>query len=168
MKKKTIRRSLSLLCSLALMFSLAIPAFAADPDSETTSETYYMENGTEITVTVGPAGPQTREGLFFSGTATSSTSPIHYNFAPRYGNRGSTAVWNDASIDSNALLNVTFRVIVNGENFTIPRTAVAGNLVSIEISTKSGANLDGSVQTTVRPSNADSVPFRFQVNQWFE
>lgn len=33
MKKKTIRRSLSLLCSLALMFSLAIPAFAGEINS---------------------------------------------------------------------------------------------------------------------------------------
>lgn len=162
MKKRMFSMALAVIMCLAL----SISAFAAEsPVREVSS---FEVNGATVKIFVGSADEVLTRGALppIYGTATLTSSPITFAFDEAEGDFSDVRVWNESD-DTD--MRVTFLVTIrnNGQADTVTHTEEisSGERAFIQVTSNSGAGLEGSVKTTIRPIGATSVDYLYLAEQ---
>jgi len=151
------KKMISMVLTAVMVLSCSLVySFATD------TEKVYTFGDIEIVITE-TNGTQTRASASGSGVA----SPVAgHSFKLRNGEGNACFVSVD-NTDDEADMEVVFEFHVNGENVTVdPYFVEAGLGCNASVSSKSGADLVGSIEITVTADGADSVSYDYFASQY--
>lgn len=158
-----MKKLASMLLTLAMSLTLAIPCFAADNTVET--KVYDLGNGIIATVTVQPADrvpkPLAPE-IDVSGTASPSKTLI-YTLFPSDGGYCEANVMNKESLGSGRNMSVHFEVqFHNGQQWeSQSNTVFPGMVANLDITDTTGNGLDCDIVTNISAINSESVNYNY-------
>lgn len=164
---KKMKKLASMLLTLAMSLTLAVPCFAADNTVD--AKVYDLGNGITATVTVQPAD---RVPKLFSptvdvyGTASPSRT-LSYSLFPSDGGHCDAHVMNMEAQGSGNNMSVHFEVqFHNGQKWESQSSTVSPRMVAtLNITDNTGAGLDCDIVTDISAINSESVDYNYWHNQ---
>lgn len=155
MKKKYVHRFLSLVCTLSLMLTLSIPAFAAKQKADdlalTSTESIYLADGTKVTFFAGPAILPLDLDIE-SGWARPNAS-FNLSCTPDKGNHADWDTYNIGQLS----MEVTYTFTIPGEDpISMTKSVISGDHFGAYAESKSGNGLDMDVSISIKAKGTEA------------